>query len=214
MLVGGISMCVALGLFAYASCEGRAIHHTKKEYPAIGIILILLGSTFMAYTVGSLLVFLIGILLPFSGELWSFICAILTDSRILLYIRFFQSRSFTLRWDCEASRTNWSTRSRDSDWSVLRWAFSWSSSVLSRKSLPDLKSHQTTFTQSLNLHLRRYCYHWSTKILHMFSYKHALKFAIFKFLDSPCTRILSFVCGKLWSNERLTTSETSDEQCE
>ncbi|XP_015524975.1 PRA1 family protein 3 [Neodiprion lecontei] len=66
MLVGAVSMSVALGLFAYASCEGRAIHQTKKDYPALGVILILIGSSFLAYTVGSLLVFLIGILLPFS----------------------------------------------------------------------------------------------------------------------------------------------------
>ncbi|XP_048510987.1 PRA1 family protein 3 isoform X2 [Athalia rosae] len=66
MFVGALSMCVALGLFAYISSEGRAIHRIKKDYPAQGIGLVLLAAGFLAYTVGSLLVFLMGILLPFS----------------------------------------------------------------------------------------------------------------------------------------------------
>ncbi|XP_033214127.1 PRA1 family protein 3 isoform X2 [Belonocnema kinseyi] len=66
MLLGMIAMAVLLSAFAYTSTEGRAVHNFKKQYPLAGIILIVLSGCFVTYTLGSLLVFLIGILLPFS----------------------------------------------------------------------------------------------------------------------------------------------------
>lgn len=60
---------VALALFIYLSTEGRAIHRFKKQFPGVGIVLILLGGGFVTYTFDSLLVFLLGILLPFCSEL-------------------------------------------------------------------------------------------------------------------------------------------------
>ncbi|XP_011307157.1 PRA1 family protein 3 [Fopius arisanus] len=65
MLLGMIAMAVVLAIFAYMSTEGRAIHNFKKKNPLAGLIVIVFGTTFVAYTLGSLLVFFIGILLPF-----------------------------------------------------------------------------------------------------------------------------------------------------
>ncbi|XP_014603385.1 PREDICTED: PRA1 family protein 3 isoform X1 [Polistes canadensis] len=66
MFVGMIAMIIILGGFAYVSTEGRLIHQFKQQYPGVGIIGIILAACFATYTLGSLLVFLLGILLPFS----------------------------------------------------------------------------------------------------------------------------------------------------
>lgn len=68
MLVGMIAMGVIVSIFTYTSAEGRAIHNFKKQYPVAGIAVILLGGCFITYTLGSLLVFLTGILMPFCGK--------------------------------------------------------------------------------------------------------------------------------------------------
>ncbi|XP_074095494.1 PRA1 family protein Jwa isoform X1 [Cotesia typhae] len=67
MLLGMVAMTVVLAVFGYVSSEGRAIHHFKKQNPLAGVIIVVTGGCFLAYTLGSLLVFLIGILLPFSA---------------------------------------------------------------------------------------------------------------------------------------------------
>lgn len=66
MFVGMMAMAVILGGFVYVSTEGRLIHQFKQQYPAVGIVGIILAACFVTYTLGSLLVFLLGILLPFS----------------------------------------------------------------------------------------------------------------------------------------------------
>ncbi|XP_066581273.1 PRA1 family protein 3 [Prorops nasuta] len=66
MLLGMVAMAVILGVFIYVSNEGRAVHHFKKKYPIAGIAFVILSASFVTYTLGSLLVFLLGILLPFS----------------------------------------------------------------------------------------------------------------------------------------------------
>lgn len=66
-----IAMTIVIGIFIYVSTEGRAIHNFKKQNPLAGVIIILLGGCFVTYTLGSLLVFLIGILLPFSGMFYN-----------------------------------------------------------------------------------------------------------------------------------------------
>ena len=68
MLLGTIAMGVVLALFAYLSTEGRVIHNFKRQYPVAGVIAIIFGGCFVTYTLGSLLVFLLGIFLPFTGE--------------------------------------------------------------------------------------------------------------------------------------------------
>ncbi|XP_015120932.1 PRA1 family protein 3 isoform X2 [Diachasma alloeum] len=65
MLLGMVAMAVVLVIFAYMSTEGRAVHIFKKKNPMAGLIVIIFGTAFVAYTLGSLLVFLVGILLPF-----------------------------------------------------------------------------------------------------------------------------------------------------
>ncbi|XP_051156562.1 PRA1 family protein 3 [Leptopilina boulardi] len=76
MLVGMIAMGVIVSIFTYTSAEGRAIHNFKKQYPVAGIAVILLGGCFITYTLGSLLVFLTGILMPF--------CVIFTHASLRL----------------------------------------------------------------------------------------------------------------------------------
>lgn len=65
MLVGMLAMIVMVSIFIYTSVGGTAVYNFKKKYPVVGIVLILLGGCFVTYTLGSLLVFLIGILMPF-----------------------------------------------------------------------------------------------------------------------------------------------------
>ncbi|KAG7207020.1 hypothetical protein KM043_000909 [Ampulex compressa] len=66
MLVGMLAMMVVLGVFVYVSTEGRAVHRFKRQYPVAGIGFVILAGSFVTYTLGSLIVFLLGILLPFS----------------------------------------------------------------------------------------------------------------------------------------------------
>ncbi|XP_014203921.1 PRA1 family protein 3 [Copidosoma floridanum] len=66
MIIGMLATMVVLSVFAYISMEGRAVHALKKKYPGIGIVFMLLAGCFLTYTLGSLLVFFFGILLPFS----------------------------------------------------------------------------------------------------------------------------------------------------
>ncbi|KAF7989809.1 hypothetical protein HCN44_008483 [Aphidius gifuensis] len=65
MIVGMIAMVVIMTIFSYVSTEGRAVHSFKKQYPLGGILAVVFGTCFVTYTLGSLLIFLIGILLPF-----------------------------------------------------------------------------------------------------------------------------------------------------
>ncbi|XP_032681163.1 PRA1 family protein 3 isoform X2 [Odontomachus brunneus] len=65
MLVGMLAMLVILGVFIYVSMEGSAAYNFKKQYPAIGVTFIILAGCFLTYTLGSLIVFFLGILLPF-----------------------------------------------------------------------------------------------------------------------------------------------------
>lgn len=68
MLVGTLAMMVLLGTFAYVSMEGSTIHNFKRRYPVVGVLFIIFAGCFITYTLGSLLVFLLGILLPFCGK--------------------------------------------------------------------------------------------------------------------------------------------------
>ena len=68
MIVGVLATSVILVAFTYLSTEGRAVHNFKKKYPGAGILIMLAAGCFLTYTLGSLLIFLLGILLPFSGK--------------------------------------------------------------------------------------------------------------------------------------------------
>lgn len=68
MLVGMLAMMAILATFAYVSMEGSTIHYFKKQYPVVGVLFIVFAGCFITYTLGSLLVFFLGILLPFCGK--------------------------------------------------------------------------------------------------------------------------------------------------
>jgi len=68
MLVGMLAMMAILGTFAYVSMEGSTIHNFKRQYPVVGVLFIIFAGCFITYTLGSLLVFFLGILLPFCGK--------------------------------------------------------------------------------------------------------------------------------------------------
>jgi len=68
MLVGMLAMMAILGTFAYVSMEGSTIHNFKRQYPMVGVLFIIFAGCFITYTLGSLLVFFLGILLPFCGK--------------------------------------------------------------------------------------------------------------------------------------------------
>jgi len=85
MLVGMLAMMTILGTFAYISMEGSAIHNFKRQYPVVGVLFIIFAGCFITYTLGSLLVFLFGILLPFCGkcDIWYFILLLISLSFFL-----------------------------------------------------------------------------------------------------------------------------------
>lgn len=68
MLVGMISMVLCSFIFTYVSSEGKLIHDLKRQYPAVGVFLVISSVCCLTYTLGSLLIFLLGILLPLSGK--------------------------------------------------------------------------------------------------------------------------------------------------
>lgn len=69
MIVGIISSICVISVYAYVSTEGRSVHYFKKKYPGTGIIFVLLAAYFLTYTLDSVIVFSIGIMLPFLGKL-------------------------------------------------------------------------------------------------------------------------------------------------
>lgn len=83
-------MTVLILAFAYFSTEGRAIHNFKKKFPVAGIVLVILTACFVTYTLGSLLIFLVGILLPFCGKFLKieqtiFCCKFKIKTKICIY---------------------------------------------------------------------------------------------------------------------------------
>lgn len=69
MLLGTIYMLIMLGVFAYVSMEGSAIHTFKRQHPSVGILAIVVAGCFVTYALGSLIVFMLGILLPICGKI-------------------------------------------------------------------------------------------------------------------------------------------------
>lgn len=92
MLVGMLAMLVILAVFIYVSMEGSAVYNFKKRYPAVGVLFIILSGCFLTYTLGSLIVFFLGILLPLSGKKL-FILPLYTNKFCLLLL----ARTFYLR---------------------------------------------------------------------------------------------------------------------
>jgi hypothetical protein len=67
MLCGTLAMGVAFGLFYYVTNAKRSATRFKKDHPIFSILVVLGGGYFIVYMLGSVLVFLLGILLPIMG---------------------------------------------------------------------------------------------------------------------------------------------------
>ena len=68
MFLGLFAIGLACGLFAAASNGGPQVAKFKQEHPVISIITLLFGAYLIIYLLDGILVFLLGILLPFSGK--------------------------------------------------------------------------------------------------------------------------------------------------
>lgn len=67
MLCGMLAIGVAFGLFYYLTNAKRSATKFKKEHPVISVLIVLGGGYFIVYMLGSVIVFLLGILLPIMG---------------------------------------------------------------------------------------------------------------------------------------------------
>jgi hypothetical protein len=67
MLCGTLAMGVAFGLFYYLTNAKRSATRFKKDHPVFSIFIVLGGGYFIVYMLGSVVVFLLGILLPIMG---------------------------------------------------------------------------------------------------------------------------------------------------
>ncbi|XP_040357892.1 PRA1 family protein 3 isoform X3 [Ixodes scapularis] len=64
MLCGMLAVTVAFGLFYYVTNSQTAAMNLKRNHPILSGFVILLGGYFIVYMLGSVMVFLFGILLP------------------------------------------------------------------------------------------------------------------------------------------------------
>ncbi|KAH8020561.1 hypothetical protein HPB51_002510 [Rhipicephalus microplus] len=64
MLCGMLAVTVAFGLFYYITNSKRAAIKFKRDHPILSILIILTGGYFIVHVLGSVVVFLFGILLP------------------------------------------------------------------------------------------------------------------------------------------------------
>ncbi|XP_076060421.1 PRA1 family protein Jwa isoform X1 [Oratosquilla oratoria] len=64
MLYGMMAMGIAFSLFFYLTNNKQPASQFKKDHPVISVVAIIMGGYFIVYLLGSVLVFLFGILLP------------------------------------------------------------------------------------------------------------------------------------------------------
>ncbi|XP_066995164.1 PRA1 family protein 3 [Anabrus simplex] len=64
MFVGMMAITLALVLVYYAFSASESVARMKTQYPVISIILLLIGGYLILYMMGSVIVFLLGVLLP------------------------------------------------------------------------------------------------------------------------------------------------------
>lgn len=69
MFLGLFAICLACGLFVAAGNGGPQIVKFKQDHPVVSIVALLMGAYLIIYLLDGILVFLLGILLPFSGKL-------------------------------------------------------------------------------------------------------------------------------------------------
>ena len=69
MFLGLFAIGLACGLFVAAGNGGPQIVKFKQEHPVVSIFTLLMGAYLIIYLLDGILVFLLGILLPFCGRL-------------------------------------------------------------------------------------------------------------------------------------------------
>lgn len=67
MFSGMVAVSLAFGLFFYLTNNKTPAAHFKKNHPLLSLLGVVLAAYFMVYLLGSVLVFLMGILLPITG---------------------------------------------------------------------------------------------------------------------------------------------------
>lgn len=68
MACGFLAISVLFMIFIYVTNEKAAAAHFKRNHPILSIFIIFAAGYFIAYMLQSLLVFLLGILLPVTGK--------------------------------------------------------------------------------------------------------------------------------------------------
>ncbi|CAL4061086.1 unnamed protein product, partial [Meganyctiphanes norvegica] len=68
MFCGMLAMGLAFGLFFYLTNNKVPAQQFKKDHPVLSVVLIGCVSYFIVYLLGSVLVFLLGILIPILGQ--------------------------------------------------------------------------------------------------------------------------------------------------
>lgn len=68
MFLGLFAIGLACGLFVAAGNGGPQIVKFKQDHPVVSIVALLMGAYLIIYLLDGILVFLLGILLPFSGR--------------------------------------------------------------------------------------------------------------------------------------------------
>jgi hypothetical protein len=54
--------------YIYVCREERSIHHFIKQYPGVGILIMLIIGCFLFYNLRTILIFLLGVLISISGK--------------------------------------------------------------------------------------------------------------------------------------------------
>lgn len=67
MACGFLTTAVLFMIFVYVTNEKAAAAHFKRKHPIVSLLLIIMGAYFVAYMLKSLVVFVLGILLPIAG---------------------------------------------------------------------------------------------------------------------------------------------------
>lgn len=71
MFLGLFAIGVAFGLFSLASSAGPQVMQFKEEHPVVSLFALLFGAYMIVYLLDGIVVFLLGILLPFAGNILS-----------------------------------------------------------------------------------------------------------------------------------------------
>ena len=97
MFLGVFAIGVAFGLFSMASNAGSQVLKFKEEHPIASLFALLIGAYLIVYLLDGIIVFLLGILLPFAGKISSFkvhehkVCILYVNLQNLIFFSYFYS---------------------------------------------------------------------------------------------------------------------------